>query len=310
MVAKCKKIESNCKLLHFFIVLRRPPCYNLYMNSVNYRSPAKVNFTLDIKGVHGGYHMLESLACTVSVCDEISVLARSDDKVTVEMHSEGCEGLPPWQNNAYAAAVRFVDTFRTRGADIVIRKGIPCGAGLGGSSADAAGVLRALSLLYGVGEEGKLAELAAGLGSDTRYMLGGGWAVMRGRGEKVSFLLSPLRLWLVILVPPVGVSAAACYAEYDKLPRSCVFSSVPPEELAKDGALLCKSLHNDLFAAASRLNPAVEEAFKEALALSPDGACMSGSGSAVFAAFKDEERAFRAYNSYSGKFRAILAHTL
>ena len=62
------------------------------------------------------------------------------------------------------------------------------GAGLGGSSADAAGVLNAMAKLYGIDDKAALGELADALGSDTRYMLDGGFCRMRGRGEKLTFL--------------------------------------------------------------------------------------------------------------------------
>ena len=87
------------------------------------------------------------------------------------MHGLGSDRIPPERNNAVKAGEAFVAAFGTRGADIRICKDIPMGAGLGGSSADAAGVLNALAKLYGVQDRQALKALADTLGSAGRLKL-------------------------------------------------------------------------------------------------------------------------------------------
>mgnify|MGYP001623753385 FL=1 len=113
------------------------------MFSAKVRSWAKLNLSLNISGVSGGYHLLDSVVCSVDICDTVCAKARSDALVNVYMHGLGSENIPPEKNNAVRAGEAFVAAFGTRGADIDIYKDIPLGAGLGGSSADAAGVLNA-----------------------------------------------------------------------------------------------------------------------------------------------------------------------
>ncbi len=72
------------------------------------------------------------------------------------------------------------------GVRLVVRKQIPAGAGLGGGSADAAAALLAVRKLLDVDvDDAGIAELAAEIGSDVPFCVGGGAAWMRGRGEVI-----------------------------------------------------------------------------------------------------------------------------
>ncbi len=280
------------------------------MERVRLTSPAKLNLTLQITGVQGGYHMLDSIVTTIDLFDEITVKKRSDGVVTAVMHGLGSENIPPENNNAVRAAELFVKSFSTRGADMVIYKNIPIGAGLGGSSADAAGVLRALSALYGVPlpECELLADL---VGSDTRYLMRGGWARLFGRGNEIAEINSALRPEFLIIAPHTPVSAAQCYKKYDELPDGLRKNSEKAQAAleAGDYGALCGSLYNALYAPARLLNADAERALYEALSFSPDGACMTGSGSAAFAVFPHEMLCRWAKSRYNGAFTAICAKT-
>ena len=274
---------------------------------VRVKAYAKLNLTLDITGVEGGYHMLDSLVCSVDLYDLIVLNKRKDDRVSIEMHGCDCELIPYENNNAVKAAERYIAEFGTCGADIVIYKNIPVGAGLGGSSADAAGVLRGMAELYGKGGENQLKEIADSLGSDTGYMLNGGFAVLRGKGERVEKIKRPLKLHFILLKPRGGVSTSECYALYDRLSCGTGGNSFAAVEAITKGDVqaLGKSLHNALYEPAVRLNPDVKTAFEELEAFSPLGVCMTGSGSAVFALFENAEFCAWAKSRYRGKFNCI-----
>ena len=130
------------------------------MNTAKVKAYAKVNLTLDITGEADGFHTLDSLVVTVDLFDQISAKKRKDGKIRVFMHGLGSETIPPEENNAQRAGEAFTARFKTAGADIAIYKNITVGAGMGGSSADAAGVLNALARLYGIADERALKELA------------------------------------------------------------------------------------------------------------------------------------------------------
>ena len=285
------------------------------MNTVKIKAYAKVNLTLSITGVEGGYHTLDSLVASVDIFDLIVLKKRKNGLSSVLMKGMGSEQIPPEKNNALKAAEAFSKAFGTNGADITVYKNIPMGAGLGGSSADVSGVLNGMAKLYGVTDRERLKALADELGSDTGYMLNGGFARLQGRGEQVTPLALDTQLHFLLICPPTGVSSGACYQKYDELPKTLEWK----ENAAKGCITALKEkdingvgryLMNDLYVPALHLNPDVEKAMEEAKSFSPIGAVMTGSGCCVLALFETKELCEWAKSRYRGKFRVLTASTL
>lgn len=280
------------------------------MNTVKIRAYAKLNLTLDVTGTEGGYHLVDSFVTSISLFDLVVVRKRRDGRVFVTMHGMNSESIPPESNNALRAGERFVQAFGSGGAEIVVYKNIPMGAGLGGSSADAAGVLSGMAALYGGGEEA-LGALADELGSDTRYMLRGGFARMRGRGQLITSAAGNAKLHFLLLCPPSSVSTAECYREFDRAPSRSSLTGPCLDAFAK-GKIneVGRYLSNALYPAALRLNKDVGEAYAEAKSFSPLGVCMTGSGSCVAALFETKELCEWAKSRYRGRCRAYVAETV
>lgn len=279
------------------------------MKTVSVNAYAKVNFTLDILGREGGYHLLDSLVSTVSLFDSVTATARTDGKTTVSFTGVGAEGIPP-RNNALRAAEAFSDAFSMAGADITIDRKIPVGAGLGSSSADAAGVLRALAALHGISDTVRLKAIADGLGSDTGYLLTGGWARMTGRGEQIAPIADMPALFLLLLIPSAGVSTPQCFAAFDR--RAETFSPLTEKAigcLRREGAKGAHAFGNALTRAAEELNPEVAVLLSEAAKLSEYGFGMTGSGSACYAVFASQEECLSARKRYQGTATALCVST-
>lgn len=283
------------------------------MDYIRVKSYAKVNLTLDITGAEGGYHQIDSVVASVNLYDLITVKKRRDKLVGITMHGEGSEAIEYADNNAVKAAEKFISAFSTCGADISIYKNIPIGAGLGGSSADVAGVLNALARLYGVGGYAQLKEIADGIGSDCGYMLRGGYARLTGRGDIVKPINSNLKLDLGLLLPAGGgVSSGRCYAEYDRLNVRGTASS----QLAENALLRCnkselgKSMSNWLTIPAARLHGGIAGCVQMLRAFGPLGVTMTGSGSGVFALFENEQYLQYAKSRYRGNGRFIMTKTI
>ena len=282
--------------------------------SVKIQSYAKINLTLEIVGEAEGYHLLDSLVASVDLYDEIRLKRRKDRQTVVKMHGLGSEYIPMEQNNAFRSANAFCEAFQTTGAEIEIFKNIPIGAGLGGSSADVSGVLNGMAELYGVEDRKKLKEIADGLGSDTGYMLTGGFARMRGRGTEITPILADTKLHLLLFCPRSDVSSGACYREYDRLQKDAEKDFQTEKCLS---ALLQKEVNgvgryltNDLFEPAKRLNQDVEQAYQDALSFSPLGVAMTGSGSCVFALFETKELCEWAKSRYKGDCDLYVVETI
>jgi 4-diphosphocytidyl-2-C-methyl-D-erythritol kinase len=281
------------------------------MDYVRIKAYAKINLSLDILGRENGYHMLDSVVTTIDIYDLITLKKRKKDKnVTISMHGLDSESIPYEKNNAVIAAEKFIKEFDTNGVDIVIYKNIPMGAGLGGSSADVAGVLNGLKKLY-LTEDADVKPIADSIGSDCGYMLSGGYARIFGRGEKVQPIDTHIKLDLVLLIPQTPVSTAACYAMFDKI--NCRHSqrsdNVIAALLSSDRVALGRELGNSLTPPAICLNEDVGEAITCLHEFAPLGVNMSGSGSCVYALCENEQFCSYIISRYGGKFKILQTKT-
>lgn len=179
---------------------------------------AKVNLTLDVLGKRDdGYHDIKSIMQTVSIRDDIEidigtgkpwVIQCTDPNVPVD------ERNLAWK----AAEVYFKATGKDPdGIEIRINKRIPTEAGLGGGSADAGAVLRALNRHYDHPLSiWALAELGAQIGSDVPFCTVGGTAMVEGRGERLRKLPDMPDCCFVICKPDFSCSTADLYRDIDK----------------------------------------------------------------------------------------------
>lgn len=252
------------------------------MNGVTVRIRAKVNLSLNVTGIDGGYHALESVMASVSLFDTVTARKRTDGCVNVRFSGGRIEN-----SNAEKAARLTCERYALGGVDIFIEQAIPVGGGVGGSSADAAGVIRALTELYGVNaDDDELSAIAASVGSDVPFMLTGGYALVTGRGEKIKRINSKCELKL-LLAWRGSVSTKECFMAFDNSGESGI---------AADNAALIKALElgraddaadffgNALEKGATMLEPNVrlvldimrENGLKAAMTGS--GACVFGTG--------------------------------
>lgn len=281
------------------------------MESVRINAYAKINLTLFVTGTAGGYHNLDSIVATVGICDEITLKKRDDKLITVTMRGNGNESIPVEQNNAVRAGRLFVEKFSTNGADIIIDKNIPMGAGLGGSSADSAGVLNGLAKLYDICDSEGLKQIADKTGSDTRYMLSGGYARLFGRGDRVVPIDSNLKLNLLILVPGENVSTAQCFSAFDAVGITGGNSDCAEKALiSADIKKLAPLLSNALTPPAISLSGEIKKCFEALKEFSPLAVNMTGSGSGVYALFENKKLCAEAKNRYKGTAKAYMSEVI
>jgi len=259
-------------------------------------APAKLNLSLHIVGRRDdGYHLLDSITTPVTLFDDVDVRVSPSATGTVEIHCEPAGAAPAGADNlaARAAALFMQRTRRAARVSIALRKRIPAGAGMGGGSSDAAGVLRALNALAPEPvERADLATYALALGADVPLFLFGRPARMRGVGEILEPWPPAVPWPIVVAFPGTGLDTRAVYARYDDLltrrtPASTIPAPAPGQEPLR------KMLHNDLEAAAFHLQPALRSVKERLRALGAEGVLMTGSGSALFGLWKrwDDARA-------------------
>ena len=248
-------------------------------SSPGWPAPAKVNLFLHILGRRpDGYHELQTVFQFAGLCDTLSFKLREDGEVR---RTTDLPGVAPEADLVVRAARLLQSHTGTRlGADIGVIKRIPTGAGLGGSSSDAATTLVALDHLWDTGVTGlELQSIGRRLGADVPIFLHGQAAWAEGIGER----FSPISLdepWYLLIRPDIEVSTAAVFNDPD-LTRNTSPITIA-RFLAGDG-------HNDC-------EPVVRVRYPEVgAALDWLGerahARLTGTGSCVFGAFPSEAEA-------------------
>ncbi len=167
--------------------------------SIELLTPAKINLGLEIIGKRDdGYHDIATVFQTISVFDRLRIEASDSDSVQI------VDRVLQIEANLAERALFHVRSAGLTGTPhrIEIHKRIPVAAGLGGASADAAGVITALASETSIGRE-RLDELAIQLGSDVPFLLRGGAALATGRGEILEPLPSLRGCWLVLASPDI-----------------------------------------------------------------------------------------------------------
>lgn len=279
--------------------------YNCGMKKVRLTAFAKANVSLNITGKKDRLHTLDSIMTAVDIFDTVTVTERADGEICVRFINAD---VHPIENTAYKACAAVRDKLGC-GADIEIEKGIPIGAGLGGSSADGAAVLRALDLFYRLPASGvDMREVALGVGSDVPFMLTGGTARVSGKGEELFFFDNKLPLFAVGLMSE-SVSTAAAYALFDE---TCGDSFVLTDNAALTELLMngdegaVKLFGNALTSPAEKIAPSVKE---NARILAECGAvpCLTGSGGMTLGWFTDIQKFAACADRLKGKagFKAM-----
>ena len=250
---------------------------------------AKVNLCLNVGAkTKDGFHELDSLVVTVDLYDKVTLVKRRHKKITLHLsgtNKDYAYSCVPQKDNTYRAVEAYMQKYNTNGADIYLQKNIPLSSGMGGSSACASATLLAMEELYKM--DADLVELANALGSDTAYLLKGGWARLRGRGDSVEYLSLKNKLEFAVIYSEGGVNTAECFKLYDSALES-VKQSANVEGLIESlngEELLYSECKNALEPYACEINPNVKRALEFAQSLSPKAVFMTGSGASVVMLF-------------------------
>lgn len=255
---------------------------------------AKVNLCLAVRARRpDGFHDIDTVAVAVDWHDLVGVTVRPG-AAGVRLRVTGpARGDAPADaaNLAWRAATAYAEAAGGDAAvEIWLDKRLPAAAGLGGGSADAAAVLRALRRLWPAPplSVAQLGAVAATLGSDVPLLLAGGGQRVEGRGERLRALPTvPLRLAVVV----AGVSStAAAYgavldfededdARIDRVAAALLGGTAPDDA----------DLGSGLEAPACRVDPSLDERVTALRAAMPDRCWhMTGSGGAMFALAHDD----------------------
>ncbi len=259
---------------------------------------AKLNLWLRVVGRRAdGYHLLETLFHALELHDDVTV-ARADAGVELAVTADAPElAVAPGPDNLVERALRaLAERVGYRGGfRAQLHKRIPHGGGLGGGSSDAAAALRLGNALLGAPlAAAELHALAATLGADCAFFLRGGSQWGRGVGDELSAALVAPRHF-VLVCPPFGCPTVAVYKSFAALwqPRAQGDTVEHIPAVDEPEALLQRGFHNDLRAAAERVQPALAPLRQRVAELTLHEVAMTGSGSTLFVPFSVASDAHR-----------------
>ncbi len=254
-------------------------------------APAKLNLFLHLLGRRAdGMHLLQSVFVLIDWCDTLHVEVRHDGGL--QRHDLGL-ALPADDLCLRAANALKAQSGCSLGADVSIDKRVPWGAGLGGGSSDAATTLLALNRLWKLHwPRQRLMDLAAGIGADVPFFVGGHNAFVEGIGERLTPLELPAQTYGVVK-PAAHLATADIFGHAGLKRDSEPVILAGLIENARQTGLFCAS-EGALFGR-NDLQPVAQDSCPDVLAAAEwlqgrfGNSRMSGSGSAVFARIDTED---------------------
>ena len=275
---------------------------------------AKLNLDLYVFASQNGYHPIDSIFASVGLADRVQVSEVRLQDSGFGIRDSGFEVAftGPFSNNIPAATNTVTKTLEVLERYLIlhnfaihdstelvevnsqftieIEKNIPSNAGLGGGSADAAGVLVGLNQILKLGlDEETLMAMGAEVGSDVPFFIKGGTARVTGRGEKIQ-PLPPLSGWIALIKPKeIACPTSEIYKRFDDLTQHPAPSTqhLPITDLRP-------SFHNDLYHAVFSLHPEYEQWLWRLKRAGFGKSALTGSGACFFAWVPSESLAQRA----------------
>ncbi len=260
---------------------------------------AKINLWLDIKSKRvDGYHNIESIMQTVSLCDELTI-ERLDRGKGITMRCDDNSLDCGRTNLCTRAAETFLSSvgINEYSISIDLKKRIPISAGLGGGSTDAAAVIRALNKLFELRlSVDELCRIGVKVGADVPFCIRGKTAVVRGIGDILEECEKMPKCPILIACDGESVSTPEAYGMMDELYGDFTSRTKSAYELAdtfKSGDIskIANGFYNIFESAILKKRPRAQYLKDFMLSSGALNALMSGSGPSVFGVYDELAKA-------------------
>lgn len=252
-------------------------------------APAKLNLTLHVTGRRAdGYHMLDSLVVFLDIGDVVTL---TPGPLALHLTGPFAAGLADQPDNLCLRAARLAG----REARITLEKNLPVASGIGGGSADAAAVLRALDARPHGTET---------LGADVPVCLCGRPTRMRGLGEILDPLPPLPELHVLLVNPGQGLSTPQVFKALENRDNPPMPDPLPAWPDAAALIAFLRDCRNDLEPPAIRLMPAISTCLAAMRDQGAQLARMSGSGATCFGLFPDRAQAHSARAAIAAAYPA------
>lgn len=279
------------------------------MNSIDLKSRAKVNLSIDVLGKReDGYHLVEMIMQTIDLYDKLKITEIEENSILIKSNSLD---IPLNEDNIMYKAVNLLkNQFNIeKGIEISIEKNIPVAAGMAGGSSNAAAVLVGLNKLWNLGlSENELKDIGLKLGADVPFCITGGSALAEGIGEELTNIKGlPEDLNILICKPNIFVSTKEVYQSLnmDKVKRRPQNKELIDALQKEDVKFISENMVNVLEEVTSLKYPEIGQIEDIMIKNKALGSMMSGSGPTVFGLFDNKDCAIKAKEDLQAKYNQV-----
>jgi 4-diphosphocytidyl-2-C-methyl-D-erythritol kinase len=272
------------------------------------KSFAKINLGLEVRGKReDNYHEVSTLLQTINFFDVLEFRQTEQSEILLK----GDDKTIPWDrdNLIFRAALLLKEQFNVaKGIEILVAKNIPPGKGLGGGSSNAAVTLHVLNKSWGLrlGKK-ELMNLGKQLGADVPFFLEGGLCLGSGRGDDITPLPDVDTLFCLLVLPTFSIQTAHIYSHF---PLSLTSQNKDSKIIKflddKEFGLLENRLEETVF----RFYPQLKAIKRLLRGQGSELPLVSGTGSAVFGLFLEQEKAEKVLRKVKKDYTSLLVETL
>lgn len=279
------------------------------MNSIDLKSRAKVNLSIDVLGKReDGYHLVEMIMQTIDLYDKLKITEIEENSILIKSNSLD---IPLNEDNIMYKAVNLLkNQFNIeKGIEISIEKNIPVAAGMAGGSSNAAAVLVGLNKLWNLGlSENELKDIGLKLGADVPFCITGGSALAEGIGEELTNIKGlPEDLNILVCKPNIFVSTKEVYQSLnmDKVKRRPQNKELIDALQKEDVKFISENMVNVLEEVTSLKYSEIGQIEDIMIKNKALGSMMSGSGPTVFGLFDNKDCAIKAKEDLQAKYNQV-----
>ncbi|MEX6587613.1 4-(cytidine 5'-diphospho)-2-C-methyl-D-erythritol kinase [Paraclostridium bifermentans] len=279
------------------------------MNSIDLKSRAKVNLSIDVLGKReDGYHLVEMIMQTIDLYDKLKITEIEENSILIKSNSLD---IPLNEDNIMYKAVNLLkNQFNVeKGIEISIEKNIPVAAGMAGGSSNAAAVLVGLNKLWNLGlSENELKNIGLKLGADVPFCITGGSALAEGIGEELTNIKGlPEDLNILVCKPNIFVSTKEVYQSLnmDKVKRRPKNKELIDALQKEDVKFISENMVNVLEEVTSLKYSEIGQIEDIMIKNKALGSMMSGSGPTVFGLFDNKDCAIKAKEDLQAKYNQV-----
>ena len=279
------------------------------MNSIELKSRAKINLSIDVLGKRqDGYHLVEMIMQTVDLYDLIKIKELETNNVIIKSNSLD---IPLNENNIVYKAINLLrNKFNiNKGVEVFIQKNIPIAAGMAGGSSNAAAVLVGLNKIWNLGlSEIELQKIGLSLGADVPFCISGKAALAKGIGEKLTYITGlPRKVSILICKPELFISTKEVYQNLDLDNIGNKPNNELLVDMLKDENI--KSVANNMVNVLENVTVKNHREIKEIKDIMINnnalGAMMSGSGPTVFGLYNDKKDALKGKQELQKRYKQV-----